>query len=199
MLVHSTTFVVKTLMAVKTREEEYEFIKNISGRIDGIPSSTNLVRRERRLLCYGQLLHVDLRHRPPTNNSDRDSKSLNPLNRLNRLVDTVNEWDSRRSRSDSVKSNNSASTGVSFRSVATSSPPPPPQLLALVFSDLAVFATPRFPLRGSTSLGGQEQQGSERWTLCEDIGISRVLEVEREDPHTSDERDDGIAFHLRLS
>ncbi|KAF9072476.1 hypothetical protein BDP27DRAFT_1400887 [Rhodocollybia butyracea] len=199
MLVHSTTFVVKTLMAVKTREEEYEFIKNISGRIDGIPSSTNLVRRERRLLCYGQLLHGDLRQCPPTDNSDRDSKSLNPLNRLNRLVDAVNEWDSRRSRSDSVKSNNSASTGVSFRSVATSSPPPPPQLLALVFSDLVVFATPRFPLRESTSLGGQEQQGSERWTVCEDIGISRVLEVKREDSYTSDERDDGSDLKQNIS
>lgn len=175
MLVHSTALVVKTLTAVKAREEEYELVKSISERIDGLPSAMNLARRERQLLCHGQLLRMDSYHLRNQQHSfdQREPNQFNKSpnsNRMSRLVDAINEWDSsQRSRSDSVKSNNSASTGLSFRSVETSSPPLPPQILVLVFSDLVVFATNRSHT--------QEQQGSERWNVCEDVGVARVLGV----------------------
>ncbi|KAJ4490670.1 Dbl homology domain-containing protein [Lentinula aciculospora] len=188
MLVHATTLVVKTLQTVKAREEEYELIKSISERIDGLPTATNLARRDRRLLCHGQLLSLDL-HQHLRNSNSRwtpNAKAINTPNRTNRLVDAINDWDTRRSRSGSVKSNNSASTGVSFRSVETSSPPPPPQVMVLVFSDLVVLATTRFSLRESSNQIPQEQQGLERWTVCEDIGVTRVLEVHEIDSNVTD-------------
>ncbi|KAJ3746083.1 hypothetical protein DFH05DRAFT_1483662 [Lentinula detonsa] len=181
MLVYSISLVIKTLQTVKAREEEYEFIKSISERIDGLPTSTNLARRDRRLLCHGQLLCLNL-NQDFTNDSRRTSslsKTKKDSDRANRLVDAINDWDIRRSRSGSVKSNNSASTGISFRSVETSSPPPPPQLSVLVFSDLVVLATARIPLRDNSN--HQEQQGLERWTICDDLGVARILGVEEMD------------------
>ncbi|KAJ3824333.1 hypothetical protein F5880DRAFT_1560595 [Lentinula raphanica] len=182
-LVHSATLVVKTLQTVKEREEEYELVKSISERIDGLPASTVLARRDRRLLCQGQLLCLSSDQFLSGNSRDsKDSrwssnaKPSDPSNRSSRLVDAINDWDTRRSRSGSVKSNNSSSTGISFRSVETSSPPPPPQLTVLVFSDLIVLASPRSTLRDNSS--HQEQQSFERWTLCEDLGLARVLGVE---------------------
>lgn len=41
---------------VKLREEEYIFVKDLMSRIRGLPSSVQLVRRERRLIAHG-LLH----------------------------------------------------------------------------------------------------------------------------------------------
>ncbi|KIK64254.1 hypothetical protein GYMLUDRAFT_95107 [Collybiopsis luxurians FD-317 M1] len=192
MLLHSTTLVVKTLLAVKEIEEEYELIKNILERLDGLPSATNLARRERRLLCHGQLIRMDSRNLRKSKSNDRQSPDSQ--NRISRLVEAINEWDTRRSRSGSVKSNGSASTGVSFRSVETSSPPPPLPLSVLVFSDLVVLATTKFSPRENP----QESQGSERWTLCEDIGVARVLGVEESSGHTpqDDEGCSSIAVDL---
>ncbi|KAJ3994859.1 hypothetical protein F5050DRAFT_1771157 [Lentinula boryana] len=184
MLVYSISLVIKTLQTVKAREEEYEFIKSISERIDGLPASTNLARRDRRLLCHGQLLCLNF-NQDFTNDSRRTSSlsktKKDSADRANKLVDAINDWDIRRSRSGSVKSNNSASTGLSFRSVETSSPPPPPQLSILVFSDLVVLATARTSLRDNSNHIHQEQQGLERWTICDDLGVARILGVEEMD------------------
>ncbi|KAF8829891.1 hypothetical protein HHX47_DHR2000034 [Lentinula edodes] len=196
MLVHSTSLVIKTLQTVKAREEEYEFIKSISERIDGLPATTNLARRDRRLLCHGELLCLNL-NQTPRNSDPRRASDVKMNNTTNRLVDAINDWDTRRSRSGSVKSNNSASTGVSFRSVETSSPPPPPQLSVLVFSDLVVFATTRLSSRENSNQIHQEQQGSERWTLCGDIGVARVLGVE--EASNGDDAEDLLPVKFDLS
>ncbi|KAE9399685.1 hypothetical protein BT96DRAFT_975750 [Gymnopus androsaceus JB14] len=154
MLVHSTALVVKTLMAVKAREEEYE----LHEENDDYSAMDELLRMDSYHLRNQQ-------HSFDQREPNQFNKSPIP-NRMSRLIDAINEWDSsRRSRSGSVESNNSASTGASFRSVETSSPPPPPQILVLVFSDLVVFATNRSHT--------QEQQGSERWNVCEDVGVAR--------------------------
>ncbi|KAK7460497.1 Protein T2 [Stygiomarasmius scandens] len=174
-LVHSAALVIKVLNEVKEREEEYELIKSLTQRIDGLPLSTQLARRERRLLCQGPLLQVNKEklesHDEEPNKPSRTSVSK--TSRMSRLVDAINEWDVGRGRSGSVKSNSSASTGVSFRSVETSSPPPSSSsmpLQVLVFSDLVVFVAAR-------SRRENQEQGTERWALSPDIGICRVLDV----------------------
>lgn len=51
---------VRVLYEVKSREDEYEFVKLISGRIEGLPPSAQLAQRERRLLAHGRLSRVHL-------------------------------------------------------------------------------------------------------------------------------------------
>jgi hypothetical protein len=127
---------------VKIREDEYDLIKNIAGRIQGLPSSVQLARRERRLLTEGLLQRTEIKdhtresiHAYSTSNvsilhdrsGDRLSASkpqtvvLDTLKRSSRLVDAINNWDTRRGRSGSVKSTASSGTGVSFKSYGTSS------------------------------------------------------------------------------
>lgn len=55
-LYHAARTIVYVLREVKAREEEYEFVKDISGKICDLQSSVQLARRERRLLWHGDLL-----------------------------------------------------------------------------------------------------------------------------------------------
>ncbi|KAF5378923.1 hypothetical protein D9757_008724 [Collybiopsis confluens] len=197
MLMHSATLVVKALMTVKEREEEYDLVKRISERIDGLPPAMNLARRERRLLCYGQLIRFGS-HKFPESTSSNSRKTPDPQNRTSKLVDAIQEWDTTgRSRSDSIKSDNSAFTGVSFRSVETSSPPPLRPLFVLVFSDMIVLAAAILSLReGDFGYPQDLLQGSERWILCEDVGIARVLGVEVVDSNATDEESSSVNVDL---
>lgn len=124
-LVHSTDMIIHVLNEVKVREDEYDLIKSISVRIQGLPPSVQLATRERRLLFRG-LLHLvdtdDVVHNSkiaPTISSD-SSKSRGPnlFNRSSKLAVAINEWDARRGRSESTSSSN---TGTSFNSLGTSS------------------------------------------------------------------------------
>ena len=54
-LLHSATLVIRVMREVKLREEEYVFVKDLLARIRGLPSSIQLVRRERRLVAHGVL------------------------------------------------------------------------------------------------------------------------------------------------
>ncbi|KAJ7117886.1 hypothetical protein C8R43DRAFT_1112682 [Mycena crocata] len=135
-LLHSTELVIKVMTEVKNREDEYDLVKSISKRIKGLPSSVPLARRGRRLLFHGQLLWV----RPdsqrlqgtttalPENRSGYiDGQRLHPQGntasprRSSKLVDAIHDWDQRRARSGSVKSNVSSGTTASFSSHSTNS------------------------------------------------------------------------------
>jgi RhoGEF domain len=127
-LVHSTDMVIHVLNEVKVREDEYDLIKSISLRIQGLPPSVQLATRERRLLFRG-LLHLvnteEVAHNsktPPTTSmvSSDGSKGRGPnmFNRSSKLAVAIDEWDARRARSESTSS---SSTGTSFKSLGTSS------------------------------------------------------------------------------
>ncbi|KAK0187281.1 hypothetical protein F5146DRAFT_985383 [Armillaria mellea] len=104
-LLRSTDLIIKVMAEVKLREDEYEFVKSITERIPGL---ADIARRDRRLLHQGQVRRVD---------SDISSFPEDRLqNRSSRLVNAINDWDARRARSGSVKSNASSATGSSITS-----------------------------------------------------------------------------------
>ncbi|KAH8109055.1 hypothetical protein DFH11DRAFT_1731320 [Phellopilus nigrolimitatus] len=62
-LLHSATLVVRVMREVKLREEEYTFVKDLVSRVHGLPSTVQLIRRERRLVAHGALQRVHLSER----------------------------------------------------------------------------------------------------------------------------------------
>lgn len=50
--------IIRVMQEVKTREDEYLLVKDIASRVEGLPLSTQLARRERRLLAHGKLQRV---------------------------------------------------------------------------------------------------------------------------------------------
>jgi hypothetical protein len=112
-LVHSADMVIGVMREVQAREVEYEMVKSIAARIEGLPLSIQLAKRERRLLIAGELARA----------SNTESSS--------------------------------------------------PTVQAFVFTDLLLLAIP-------LPHDGQEQ----RWNLCQDLGVSRLLEVD-DDPEDS--------------
>lgn len=67
--------IVHVMHEVKIREEEYDFVKDMSSRIEGLLPSVQLARRERRLLWYGDMVHLP---RPGMSASRRDSRGYQP-------------------------------------------------------------------------------------------------------------------------
>ncbi|KZV98920.1 hypothetical protein EXIGLDRAFT_276172 [Exidia glandulosa HHB12029] len=59
-LYHSTDMIVRVMLEVCSREEEYERVKNVASRISGLPHNFVLARRERRLVAQGLLRRVHL-------------------------------------------------------------------------------------------------------------------------------------------
>lgn len=59
-LYHSTDMIVRVMLEVCSREDEYERIKDLSSRISGLPHHFTLARRERRLVAQGLLRRVHL-------------------------------------------------------------------------------------------------------------------------------------------
>jgi hypothetical protein len=116
---------------VKTREDEYNLVKNISAHIQGLSPSVQLARRERRLLAHGLLRHVGSNDRGTEGDSSyclgsiRHCGSLSERDdvpdRSSRLIDAINEWNVLRGRSGSVKSTASSATGMSFKTHVTMS------------------------------------------------------------------------------
>ncbi|KAJ7675488.1 hypothetical protein B0H17DRAFT_1207673 [Mycena rosella] len=123
-LLHSTEMVIKVMTEVKIREDEYDLMKSMAQRIKGLPPSVPLARRGRRLLFQGQLLRVQTDHQHHEESAvvdDRRKSRVDPPKRSSHLVHAIHEWDQRRERSGSIKSNGSASTAASFNSYATGS------------------------------------------------------------------------------
>lgn len=126
-LVHSTDMIIHVLHEVKVREDEYDLIKSISVRIQGLPPSVQLATRERRLLHHGLLHLVSMDDNTkivalPTSTVTSDNsknRDTNFFSRSNKLAVAISEWDAaRRGRSESTSS---SSTGSSFNSLGTSS------------------------------------------------------------------------------
>ncbi|KAH0580527.1 hypothetical protein H2248_002020 [Termitomyces sp. 'cryptogamus'] len=59
-LVRSTEMFIRVMTEVKLREDEYDMIQQFAARIQGLPSSSHLATRERRLLHHGVLYLVDV-------------------------------------------------------------------------------------------------------------------------------------------
>lgn len=127
-LVHSMDLIIHVLNEVNVREKEYDLIKSISVRIQELPPSVQLATRERRLLFRG-LLHL-VNTDEAVNKSkialttsaicseNSKGRSTNLANLSSKLAIEINEWDTRRARSESTSS---SSTGTSFNSLGTSS------------------------------------------------------------------------------
>ncbi|KAG7440110.1 uncharacterized protein BT62DRAFT_938310 [Guyanagaster necrorhizus] len=102
---------------VKLREDEYdELIKDVTESIHGL---ADIARRDRRLLHQGQVCRIDC----DVSSSTQVSESLGDClqNCSSRLVDAINDWDARRARSGSLKSNASSATGSSIETASTAS------------------------------------------------------------------------------
>lgn len=110
---------------VKAREDEYDFVKELASRIDGLSETAPLARRARRLLWYGTLLQTGM---PPREDAHTDASGLGkeprflavtgnglgrqPAQRMSQLVTAVRDWDVRRSRGGSVSSYASSMASV---------------------------------------------------------------------------------------
>lgn len=167
-LLHSTELVIKVMTEVKIREDEYDLVKSMSQRIKGLPS---LAKRGRRLLFQGQLLRVrrdpsdETSLRPPPFN-EHSSLHLGeppaPARRSSSLVDAIHDWDQRRERSGSVKSNVSSSTTASFSSYSDHS--------STASSELPrTPSSPHFPSRSAIPIPKSKLAGSSRSSVPQEV------------------------------
>ncbi|KAI0755830.1 Dbl homology domain-containing protein [Fomes fomentarius] len=126
-LLYATRMAVRVMDEVKAREDEYDFVKELASRIDGLSETAPLARRARRLLWYGTLLQTGM---PPREEAHADSSGLGkeprllavtgnenglgrqPAQRMSQLVTAVRDWDARRSRGGSVSSYASSMASV---------------------------------------------------------------------------------------
>ena len=127
-LARSTGLVINVMKEVKVREDEYNLIKSLSIRIQGIPAD-QLATRERRLLHSG-ILHLTTQdeHLQRAGVSEIEP-SPKRTNRASRLVNAIHEWVPK--RSNSVKSTASSSTGTSAFSDLQIWPPGSPNWLPI--------------------------------------------------------------------
>ena len=111
---------LRVMEEVKAREEEYDFVKDLASRIDGLSSAVPLARRARRLLWYGALLYPEpsalgtpkVATKPPESprkpnvlRSPRPNKlTRSPAQRGSKLATAVRDWDKRRSQRGSISS-----------------------------------------------------------------------------------------------
>ncbi|KAI0683462.1 hypothetical protein BC835DRAFT_1395010 [Cytidiella melzeri] len=77
-LYHSTRMMLHVLWEVKVREEEYDYVKDISCRIEGLLPSVQLATRERRLLWHGDLIFHPPDKRQPSTSAMPISAVLSP-------------------------------------------------------------------------------------------------------------------------
>lgn len=187
--------IIRVMSEVKFREDEYDVIKEIVSRIHGLP--TDVVKRERRLLCRGTLRQISLPEHPLGYGPVAPVESI-PL-RSSRLISAINDWGMRRHVSGSSKSTNS--TAMSFMSLETAS-----CASASLTFDKASIIHPRYHAANTPNCNGTRQQAnvpgdilhafiftdilvlanpsehrtssdSPSWVLLEDIGLSRILGV----------------------
>ena len=162
--------ILRVMQEVKSREEEYNLIKDLTLTIEGFSPPSSLARRERRLLMQGSCRLLAPRSQA---RSKRDSNA----NRHSLvLLDAINNRDGTR-RSEKRRSLlPSSSPDVNVNAFAGSAPPNkilsgssgPGYDLAFssvevfVFSDVVVVVT---------------AAGKDRWKLVERFGIARILNV----------------------
>ena len=155
-LSRSTDLVIKVMTEVKIRENEYNWIKRFSTRIQGLSASSQLATRDRRLLHSGPLgLVVSDRGPNPRakRNSGSGNKSTAESKRSSKLADNICDWAYHVEKSGSVKSRKS-SNSVKPSTPFGSAPPPSPNPAAKSswFSRLPL----RKRSRSKASLSGKE-------------------------------------------
>ena len=127
-LLHSTRMAVRVMEEVKAREEEYDFVKDLATRIDGLSNTVPLARRARRLLWYGTLLYSEPTpsgtpkavarspaspRSPNVLRSQRGNKlTRSPAQRGSKLATAVRDWDKRRLQRGSISSSQSSMLSV---------------------------------------------------------------------------------------
>lgn len=207
-LLRSTDLIIKVMAEVKVREDEYEFVKSIT---ESIPGLADIARRDRRLLHQGQVHRID--SDISTSSSTQASESLGDRlqNRSSRLVTAINDWDARRARSGSVKSNASSATGSSLGAASTASswdtPASPTPASSFLDSTgnkkhISKLQTTHFQSRATKNVLPvmsdvplqlfvftdllvvtiPTEDGS--WNLCEDVSVVRILDISTEEPST---------------
>ncbi|KAI0764172.1 hypothetical protein BD413DRAFT_680504 [Trametes elegans] len=138
-LLYSARTSVRVMEEVKAREEEYDFVKELSSRIDGLPSTPALARRARRLLWFGILIRMPFSPReelptptpvaaPGSGNGAFSPRSVHGTPRqgrekgeqgASRLATAIRDWTTRRSRAGSHSSY--ASSTLSAQTYSTTS------------------------------------------------------------------------------
>ena len=152
-LSRSTDLVIKVMTEVKIREDEYNLIKRFSTRIQGLPASSQLATRDRRLLHSGPLGLV-VSDRGPTRakrNSGSGNKSTAESKRSSKLADSICDWAYDVEKSGSAKSRKS-SNSVKPSTHFGGGPPPNPAAKSSWFSRLPL----RKRSRSKSSLSGKE-------------------------------------------
>lgn len=194
-VLQSMNMIIRVMSEVKFREDEYDGIKEIVSRIHGLP--TNVVKRERRLLCQGTLRRIPLPEHPPGLDPVAPAEFVPP--RSSQLISAINDWGMRRHVPGSSKSTNS--TAMSFISLETAS-----CASASLTFDKASIIHPQYHTADTSNCTGTQQRvnalgdtfhafiftdilvlaspserrtssGSPSWVLLEDIGLSRILGV----------------------
>ena len=131
-LLHSSETMVRVMREVRIREEEYDLVKDIMDRIEGLPPSVQLASRERRLLARGRLLRIS------GNGGTRGANPVYPsfagtpastrdrsVQRQSRLLNALQGWKASPSaRSDSLRSMTSSNFSADSGLTAASSTPP---------------------------------------------------------------------------
>ncbi|KAI0051283.1 hypothetical protein FA95DRAFT_309035 [Auriscalpium vulgare] len=135
-LLHSTEAMIRIMREVKLQEEEYDLVKDRLSRIQGLPPSIQLARRERRLLARGRLVREFIvEQRPPVvGHPSRSEQYLRPPTALtsdrskpkqSRLISALTSRNAESSgRSNSTKS--TTSSQFSFESDLSASSTTPP-------------------------------------------------------------------------
>jgi len=169
-LVSSVKTTLRVMQEVKTREEEYNMVKDLVLTIEGLSSTSSLARRERRLLVRGSCRLLASRSQARSQrNSNGNRHSLVLLDATN-TRDTTKRSEKRRSLlpasspdvnpnafARSASPNNTTSGGSESGYDLNFSPAE-----LFVFTDVVVVATPT---------------GKNRWKLVEKIGTARILHV----------------------
>lgn len=183
--------IIRVLSEVKFREDEYDIVKDISTRIQGLPPCAQLAKRERRLLTQGTLHCMIARLRKEPSSASHSSAVPNCNSKF---ATAINSLSPQRGRSGPIRSGDVTtrfyetpftSPAVNFNKASlqrekprlSPSPKPSSQELSrtmvvhvFVFNDLIVLATP------ITRMSSNKCQN---WRLLEDVGIARILTVTR--------------------
>lgn len=169
-LVSSMKTMFRVMQEVKTREEEYNLIKELTSVIEGLTSPSCLVRRERRLLVRGSCRLLVSKTRA------RSQRGLNGNRQSLVPLDAGNDWDSSKRSGKRRSLLPMSSPGVDPNNPGDSASPSKTKssgsesgydlafspIEVLVFSDVVVVVTPT---------------GTDRWKLVEKFGTARILNV----------------------
>lgn len=147
------------LWEVKSREEEYEYVKDVAARLEGLLPSVQLASRERRLLWHGDLtLHLDDRrtdNKIPSDALKPTALHAGPYGTPAIILSPCPDDNDRQSR----RQRNSRTEDASNARPIT--------VHVLVLTDVLVIGKP----------AGKARSSGTKWTLLPDIGMSRVVGV----------------------